>query len=838
LTVPPEPQPAAEPEPDQPFVGPRPFKKGEEAYFFGRERESEDLLSMVIANRAVVLYARSGAGKTSLLNAKLIPALEREGVQVLPVARVRSFPAPGVEPPVVENLYSFNVLSTWSQSTSHLDRPTLERFAQLSLADYLDEHPHVDEDGLEAPRALVFDQFEELFVLYPDRRSDREDFFVQVQQVLERNRLLRVLFVMREDYIAHLDPYVDILPDKLRSRYRLEGLNRDAALSAVMGPVLRKGRHFAGRTAARIVEDLLTVRARTSTGEVKRILGEFVEPVQLQVVCHSWWLKVPEFGAAEISEEDLKIFGDTADQALARYYEDCIGKVAAEAGTAEESLRRWFEKHLITPEGGRGIVSRGTNDTGGVPNRDVDRFEEQHLVRTEWRGEDQWCELAHDRFIDPIRNANRQWRETLEAGPPDERARLREFVNEASGFLAEVDRLSREESPESYRQILDAALKWRSAFSSVPDAPQPMPVLSTPIKKKLHTDEDVAAWLQDQAHLQSTLRKMNAMLKAPAAEPQVSFTSPFDGIRSSYAEITEDWLGAALIFALKVLEGEIHLTRRLQPASYWRLEDIWLSEVKRTKAFLNWERNLIQKLPESRQWSPDDYYFEACRRLRKRLADEEHKARAADFALVREYIRDRYLDNDGNFSPGTDKSEKLLRAKAQQIFEVTGGQGAGADWHHACTYSRMFYENIITAVEAKDEESTLVVLKAFQYSKAPEHRYLIINCFEAAVALYFLDAEIIRGLWEAAKHVERPEHYTSSTVLAPGWPDFWTPPGELLGRLTFDSTNSRLVLHGVLREREKKALLDQLPHPRSAMLKEAVLELMKSSRLLPEETTI
>lgn len=835
--MPPEPKPAAEPEPGQPFVGPRPFEKREEAYFFGRERESEDLLSMVIANRAVVLYSRSGAGKTSLLNAKLIPALEKAGLQVLPVARVRSFPSPGVEPPPVENLYSFNVISSWSQSASHLDRPTLDRFAHLSLANYLDEHPHVDEDGLEAPRALVFDQFEELFVLYPDRRGDRENFFKQVQQVLERNRLLRVLFVMREDYIAHLDPFVDILPDKLR-RYRLEGLNRDAALSAVMGPVLRKGRQFAGRTAARIVDDLLTVRARTSTGEVKKILGEFVEPVQLQVVCHSWWLKVPEFGAAEISEDDLKIFGDTADQALARYYEDCIEKVAAEAGTAEEFLRRWFEKHLITPEGGRGIVSRGTNDTGGLPDRDVVRFEELHLVRTEWRGEDQWCELAHDRFIDPIRNANRQWRETLEAGHPDERARLREFVNEASGFLAEVDHLSRKDSPESYRQILDAALKWRSAFSSVPDAPQPMPVLSTPIKKKLHTEEDVVAWLQDQAHLQSTLRKMNAMLKQSAAEPHISFTSPFDRISSSYEERTEDWLSATLIFALKVLEGEIHLTRSLQPASYWRLENIWLSEVKRTKAFLNWERGLIQRMPESRNWSPDDYYFEACRRLRKRLADEEHKARAADFALVREYMRNRYLDDKGNFSSGRDESEKLLRAKAQQIFEVTGGQGADADWHHACTYSRMFYENIILAVEAKDQESTLVVLKAFQYSKAPENRYLIINCFEAAVALYFLDAEIVRGLWEEAKRVDRPEHYTSTTVLAPGWPDSWTPPGELLDRLTFDSASSRLVLHGVLREREKQALLDQLPHPRSAILESAVLELMRSSRTLPEETTI
>jgi len=32
----------------------------------------------------------------------------------------------------------------------------------------------------------------------------------------------KILIVMREDYIAHLDPYLDILPDRMRTRYRLE----------------------------------------------------------------------------------------------------------------------------------------------------------------------------------------------------------------------------------------------------------------------------------------------------------------------------------------------------------------------------------------------------------------------------------------------------------------------------------------------------------------------------------------------------------------------------------------------------------------------------------------
>jgi hypothetical protein len=44
--------------------------------FFGRERESEILLSDVIATRLVVLFARTGSGKSSLINAGVRPRLE------------------------------------------------------------------------------------------------------------------------------------------------------------------------------------------------------------------------------------------------------------------------------------------------------------------------------------------------------------------------------------------------------------------------------------------------------------------------------------------------------------------------------------------------------------------------------------------------------------------------------------------------------------------------------------------------------------------------------------------------------------------------------------------
>ena len=91
-----------------PYVGPRPFKREEQSLFFGREREISELQSLVTAHRTLLIYAASGAGKTSLLNAGLLPLMEREGFEVLPVARVKGLIPGGVRPEDISNLYGIS----------------------------------------------------------------------------------------------------------------------------------------------------------------------------------------------------------------------------------------------------------------------------------------------------------------------------------------------------------------------------------------------------------------------------------------------------------------------------------------------------------------------------------------------------------------------------------------------------------------------------------------------------------------------------------------------------------------------------------------------------------
>src|SRR6266545_1110671 len=62
------------------YPGAQPFSDDEisRKTFFGRPRESRDLTNTILANRLVVLYAKSGLGKTSLLNAGVAELLRNE----------------------------------------------------------------------------------------------------------------------------------------------------------------------------------------------------------------------------------------------------------------------------------------------------------------------------------------------------------------------------------------------------------------------------------------------------------------------------------------------------------------------------------------------------------------------------------------------------------------------------------------------------------------------------------------------------------------------------------------------------------------------------------------
>src|SRR5947209_4802028 len=65
--------------PPDPYKFLDPFGLKDEPIFFGREAATKELYKKVLRDRLTVLHAKSGAGKTSLLNAGLSPRFIREG---------------------------------------------------------------------------------------------------------------------------------------------------------------------------------------------------------------------------------------------------------------------------------------------------------------------------------------------------------------------------------------------------------------------------------------------------------------------------------------------------------------------------------------------------------------------------------------------------------------------------------------------------------------------------------------------------------------------------------------------------------------------------------------
>jgi WD40 repeat protein len=385
-----------------PYVGPRAFQQGERLY--GREREIRELLDLLIAERIVLLHSPSGAGKSSLVQAGLLPHLEEEGFRVLPTVRVNLEPPPVLCDLDGFNRYVFSAILSLEEDLPGEETAPQEALACMTLEGYLADRPRGD--AAPDTEVVIFDQFEEILTLNATDRDVKMAFFSQIGAAL-RDRKRWALFSIREDFVAALDPYLRPVPTRLANTYHLDLLGKDAALQAIQGPARDSGVEFQDAAAHKLVDDLRRVRVQRPDGSVEEQLGPFVEPVQLQVVCFRLWDQMPA-GAGKISLEDVESIGDV-DTALADYYAERVAAAAGQAGVSERLVRDWVENQLITEQGIRGQVLMGQKQSGGLDNHAIRFLEDAHLIRSEKRGGGTWFELAHDRLIDPIRRSNAAW---------------------------------------------------------------------------------------------------------------------------------------------------------------------------------------------------------------------------------------------------------------------------------------------------------------------------------------------------------------------------------------------------------------------------------------------
>ncbi|GAA0439340.1 hypothetical protein Acor_14110 [Acrocarpospora corrugata] len=379
----------------QPYVGLRAFRRQDSGKFFGRNREAHEVADLWQANQVTVLHGPSGVGKTSLIQAGVLPLLDPTRTDILPIGRVShssAFPSAALP---AHNPHVFALLSSWSPE----ERPT--RLAGLSLRNFFQRRPRrQDPYGDPVLTMAAIDQAEELFGDFAHRQPYREWFIDQLVDVLRNDLDLRLLISIRDDYVTA------ILRDsrlgrKPKGSFALGALEPPAAVQATVGPLQGTGCSFVKGAAERLIDDLRGIRV----GENVVAESKVVEPVQLQVVCSALWRSLPP-DVWLITKKHVGLFAN-ADRSLVAFADQVIAEVALDHFDNDSvGLRSWLRRNFITAHGTRAAVYRGETMTAGVSNTVVRALVDRHILSlrdTLDTASPDWCELSHERLVQLIR---------------------------------------------------------------------------------------------------------------------------------------------------------------------------------------------------------------------------------------------------------------------------------------------------------------------------------------------------------------------------------------------------------------------------------------------------
>ena len=170
-----------------PWPGPRPFRKGSHYPLIGRTRDRERFRHVVEQHRLVFLTGTSGVGKSSLLEAGLVPELESAGYTVL-VCREWSGRDSASRP---ANFLAGKVRAALGRERTETEMSSYSTDRQLFWE---------LRDELGAQGVLVLDQFEELIRYVP---SLRDRIFALLAEINARLPLKLVLS-FRDEYLLQL----------------------------------------------------------------------------------------------------------------------------------------------------------------------------------------------------------------------------------------------------------------------------------------------------------------------------------------------------------------------------------------------------------------------------------------------------------------------------------------------------------------------------------------------------------------------------------------------------------------------------------------------------------
>jgi hypothetical protein len=355
----------APPLPEAPYRGIEPFRYIDQKIFSARDEETWDLLSNILIYRGVLLYGDSGSGKSSLINAGLIPAAANEN---LVAHRLRIQPRRGREikleriptesedhPPYLPSIFV-------EEGSSKGKDMSLE----ISLEDFYESLDRLRKTPSDTPRPLlIFDQFEEFIALFeealhggetPEAKRVQEEapevqkaILATLTSLMEDDELrVKILFVFREEYLAKLNVLFKACPELLDQYVRLLPPRVEVAEEIIRTPFVDeelKAKFIGGESGGSGSEITQPLAEAIAAQLQQRSESGFLNLTELQIICRRIW----------DSRNPVKFFRENDDdiqKVLEDYWTDVLKKLGDLYQPAIALLG-----HMVTSSNTRNIVS-------------------------------------------------------------------------------------------------------------------------------------------------------------------------------------------------------------------------------------------------------------------------------------------------------------------------------------------------------------------------------------------------------------------------------------------------------------------------------------------------
>jgi hypothetical protein len=335
-------------------MGLSPYTATDSALFFGRDDDIRNITGLLQVEKEIVIYSKPGMGKTSLIQAGIIPFLKRNAGDFIIHVAFRNYYG-GTSGDLLSEIVQ-SLLPCFSEKKEDTYLEKLD-FQSDSLW-YLLKKLQYQAKKTDSTFIFIFDQFEAIFT-YPQNKIT--DFATQFSDLLS-NRINRTLinnfdslrsqlgeddfenlfqpvnvkcvFSIKADLMSALSKVKDYFPDIFKNQYEIKPLSYDQAREILSYP------------ASLTSSDFKSPPFKFSPGAVETIirrlshdLTEEIELSLLQMVCQRIEQIVIKEQKTIIVEKDLP---DPHDL-ISDYYSDVISR----ADDKKEGVKEFIEHQLI-----------------------------------------------------------------------------------------------------------------------------------------------------------------------------------------------------------------------------------------------------------------------------------------------------------------------------------------------------------------------------------------------------------------------------------------------------------------------------------------------------------